>query len=492
MESPNYYTVLGIPRDANQEEIRKAYFNAARRLHPDINVSPGETEFFIGAKEAYEVLFDVKKRAIYDASLPHDKILNLPVSQKITFSRENLANSQDPQLVYALLEFSPITEILDEFPSPPLNLCLAIDRSTSMKGLNLDIVKATTIQLLGRLRKQDNFSLVVFSDEAETLIPSTRDGDISKFEARIQMLQTSGGTEIYNGLAAAFREVKQTYDPASINHIILLTDGRTYGDEDRCLELADEALKQRIGISGLGIGPDWNDLFIDELARRTGGSSIYVSNPKEIQQLLMDKFDKLWQIFAENVTIEFKEIENIKLRYAFRLQPELGLLALESPLNLGPLVRTGGLTILMEFLVSSTENTNVIELFEGQVIVNTANQRTPITNFPIRLNRPVRMNSSPPEPPPMEIIQALSRLTLYRLQEQARLEVATGAFDQATQHLQRLASHLLQQGNRDLARTVLLEAETIKENQSYSNEGDKRIKYGTRALLLSGSGEPQK
>lgn len=491
MDSPNYYTILGIPRDASQEEIRKAYFNAARRLHPDINVSPGETEFFIGAKDAYEVLSDVKKRALYDATLLPEKILNLPVSFKFTYSRENLANLHEPQLVYALLEFFPLTEKLEDFPSPPLNLCLAIDRSTSMKGQNLDIVKATAIQLLKRLRPQDNFSLVVFSDEAETLIPSTSDGEISKFEARIQMLQTSGGTEIYNGLAAAYREVKHSYNDSSINHIILLTDGRTYGDEDRCLDLADEAMKHHIGISGLGIGSDWNDIFIDELARRTGGSSIFVSNPQEIQKLLTEKFDNLWQIYAQNVTIEFKQTENVDLRYAFRLQPELGLLSLESPLNLGPLLRTGGLQILMEFLISSTENANMIELFEGQVIVNTATQRKPNTNFPIRLNRPVRMNSSPPEPPPLEIIQALSRLTLYRLQEQARLEVAAGAFDQATQHLQKLATHLLQQGNRELARTVLLEAETLKENRSYSDDGEKRIKYGTRSLLLSGPGESQ-
>jgi len=491
VNTPNYYSVLGLPRDANQEEIRKAYFSAARRLHPDMNVSPGDTEFFISAKDAYEVLSDAKKRAVYDASLPPEKIINLPVSEKITFSRETLSDMQEPQLVYALLEYSPNSENLDNFPSPPLNLCLAIDQSTSMKGLNLDIVKTTAIQLLRRLRPQDIFSLVVFNDRAEVLISSLKGGDLSIFEARIQMMQASGGTEIYNGLVAAYSEIKRSYDPAYINHIIMLTDGRTYGDEKNCLELADEAMKQRIGVSGLGIGSDWNDAFIDELARRTGGSSIYISSPQDIQRLLMQKFDNLWQIYADNITIEFKEIENVTLRYAFRLQPELGLLAIESPLHLGPLLRTGSLSILMEFLVSSTENANVIELFEGQVIVSTATHSRPISNFSIQLRRPVSMNVSPPEPPPLEIIQALSRLTLYRLQEQARLEVTAGAYDQASQHLQRLATHLLQQGNRDLARTVLLEAEIIKEKQTYSLEGDKRIKYGTRALLLSGSGESQ-
>ena len=491
MNFPNYYSILGIPRDANQDEIRKAYFSAARRLHPDKNISPGDTEFFIGAKEAYEVLSNEKRRALYDASLPPEKTINTPVSEKITYSRENLVNMQEPQLVYALLEFSPTIENLEDFPSPPLNLCLAIDRSTSMKGINLDIVKATAIQLLRKLRPEDIFSLVVYSDRAEVLIHPSRGGDLSKYEARIQMLQASGGTEIYNGLVAAYTEIKRTYDPAYINHIIMLTDGRTYGDENFCLELADEAMKQRIGISGLGIGPDWNDAFIDELARRTGGSSIYISSPQDIQRLLMMKFDNLWQIYADNITIEFKKTENIDLRYVFRLQPELGLLAIDSPLHLGPILRTGNLTILMEFLVSSTENANVIELLEGQVIVSTLTHSRPVSNFSIRLRRPVSMNTSPPEPPPFEIIQALSRLTLYRLQEQARLEVSAGAYDQASQHLQRLATHLLQQGNRDLARTVLLEAEIIKEKQAYSLEGDKRIKYGTRALLLPGSGDHQ-
>jgi Ca-activated chloride channel family protein len=292
-------------------------------------------------------------------------------------------------------------------------------------------------------------------------------------------------------LIAAYTEIKRAYNPACINHIIILTDGRTYGDEDSCLDLADEAIQQRIGISGLGIGSEWNDAFIDELARRTGGTSFYISRPQDIQRLLLEKFDSLWQIYSENISIEFKDNENVNLRYAFRLQPELGLLPNESPLHLGPLLRTGSLIILLEFLVSSTENTNVIELLEGQVVINTATHSKPVSDFSIRLERPVSMDVSPPEPPPLEIIQALSRLTLYRLQEQARLEVAAGAYVQASQHLQRLATHLLQQGNRDLARTVLLEAETIKEKQKYSDEGDKRIKYGTRALLQPGSGEFQ-
>jgi hypothetical protein len=49
-------------------------------------------------------------------------------------------------------------------------------------------------------------------------------------------------------------------------------------------------------------------------------------------------------------------------------------------------------------------------------------------------------------------------------------------------------AHLLAQGERGLAHTVLLEAENILQKKSFSQQGRKEIKYGTRALLTSGRG----
>src|SRR5437879_12212959 len=61
------YEILGIERDANDEDIRKAYRRLARQLDPDVNAEPRSEERFKEVAGAYEILSDPEKRARYDA-----------------------------------------------------------------------------------------------------------------------------------------------------------------------------------------------------------------------------------------------------------------------------------------------------------------------------------------------------------------------------------------------------------------------------------------
>src|SRR5574341_951267 len=67
MAKRDYYEVLGVNRDADEEAVKKAYRKLAMKWHPDRNPdNPKAEEHFKEAKEAYEVLTDPQKRAAYD------------------------------------------------------------------------------------------------------------------------------------------------------------------------------------------------------------------------------------------------------------------------------------------------------------------------------------------------------------------------------------------------------------------------------------------
>jgi Ca-activated chloride channel family protein len=486
--APDYYALLGVFRDATQEEIKQAYFEAARRLHPDKNQAPGETELFLDIQQAYEVLSDPSRRAKYDATLPDPDEKDSPIVSRILYSRKTLVKINEPQLVYALLEWKP-RQLEKEVVSPPLNICLVLDRSTSMQGESMDMLKAATIHLLNNLRQKDILGIVAFSDRAEVVVPASIYLDKRRTESQIRMMMPSGATEIYQGLKAGVNEVRRNFSPERINHIILLTDGHTYGDEDACLRLAEDVAKEGISISGIGLGDEWNDSFLDTLASKTGGSSMLITHPKDIQTMLERRFSQLSKVFAENNRLEFEIPEGVILKYAFRLHPNTMPLPPQSPMALGNILRDMPLSILLEFEVHPEAlKGNVATLLRGAFHAHIPTQATPPPPRRVRVVRPVTKEATP-EPPPHVMIQALANLNLYRMQEQAQEDAKQGRYESASRRLEHLATNLLSQGNPSLARTVILEAQHLKKMQTFTEKGRKHIKYGTRALLLPGEKE---
>ena len=63
----DFYQILGVPRDASQEDIQRAYRKLARTYHPDVNKDPGAEDRFKDISEAYDVLSDPQTRRRYDA-----------------------------------------------------------------------------------------------------------------------------------------------------------------------------------------------------------------------------------------------------------------------------------------------------------------------------------------------------------------------------------------------------------------------------------------
>jgi curved DNA-binding protein CbpA len=83
-EPKNYYEILGVPRSASSAEIKSAYYHLVRKYHPDLNQSdPACQDKFCRLTEAYEVLYDPERRALYDRD-----INGLPNSQPTPASQD--------------------------------------------------------------------------------------------------------------------------------------------------------------------------------------------------------------------------------------------------------------------------------------------------------------------------------------------------------------------------------------------------------------------
>src|SRR5512138_1469239 len=100
----DFYQILGLRRDATPEDIKRAYFEAAQKLHPDKNTAAGETELFLEVQQAYETLSNPNRRAKYDAVLPPEEKFQLPYQYDLIYSRSSLTHMAEPQMLYVILD----------------------------------------------------------------------------------------------------------------------------------------------------------------------------------------------------------------------------------------------------------------------------------------------------------------------------------------------------------------------------------------------------
>ncbi len=481
----DYYTLLGVPRNATPEQLRRAYREAAQRLHPDKNIAPGETELFLEIGQAYETLIDPESRKRYDselAELEEQLMADSPFHVNVMHSRSALLRIDEPQVHYTLLEIRPSANLPEV--RPDVNLSIVIDRSTSMRGARMDQVRSAVMAILRDLQPSDCASIVAFDDRAEVIVSQDQARDLSTARARLSLLQAGGGTEIAQGLSLGLDELHRTFAKDGVNHLVLLTDGRTYGDEEQCLELADQAAKNGISINGVGIGSEWSDRLLDDLAARTGGNVIFLNTPKAVTDLLNKIYDELSQIVAGQMRVDGGFSQYVDLRTAFRLVPEPMPLGDSLPMSLGNLPKGGFIRLLLELVIHPLLGLEEVTIANLHVSGNILGKDAGTQMLPLALAMDLT-DDLDGKPPPEPISQALNLLSMYKLQEKARHEAELGQVSQAARRLENLATQLLAAGEKDLAKAALNEAVQLTQARRLSTEGEKTLKYGTRALLLT-------
>lgn len=199
----------------------------------------------------------------------------------------------------------------------PMNLALVIDRSGSMDAPDkMPALKAALRLFLESLAPEDLVALVVYSDEAEVIVPAQPVGDGAWIQDAITRIEPGGHTNIHAGLVAGIREVDRAFDRRRNNRVLLLTDGIANAgvtDPAQIAAVAREANARGIFLSTIGLGLEFNDALLIELADQGEGGYAFVDDATEMERIFREQVAGLKQRVASDVTLTLRPAEGVRL-----------------------------------------------------------------------------------------------------------------------------------------------------------------------------------
>ncbi|MFO7168526.1 MAG: VWA domain-containing protein [Chloroflexota bacterium] len=408
-----------------------------------------------------------------------------------TLSRAVVGESDEQQLVYVLLEATP-EGLPAQLPKLPLNLCLVVDRSSSMRGERLTQVKEAVSRIIDQLGQEDYFSLVVFNDRAEVVVPAQRVVNKVDLKHAVGRVEAAGGTEMATGMALALQEIQRPMLARGISRIMLLTDGRTYGDESRCVEIARRAQRRGVGLTALGVGTEWNEDLLETMTASENSRARYIASAQDVVAVFADELKRMHAVFAQRVRLQLATRPGGMVRALDQVRPFIAPLAIaeETDLVWGAALGdwTGSETqgFLIELVIPP------LQVGEHAVLKLTLRYDMPGSSLRDQVAEDVVRLRVVPAAEATYLVDAtvkhwLERLMAYRLQSSAWQAVEAGRIEEATQRLKMASTRLFDAGEIALARTVEEEATRLLRSGAASEEGRKRIKFGTRGLIGHGS-----
>ncbi len=404
------------------------------------------------------------------------------VTLTCTWGRQPLPATGAPQLGYLLVEATPAAPLA---VAVPLNFCLVLDRSGSMQGAKLESMKAATKRVLELLTPQDVVSIVIFDDTVQTLVPATPATDQAALLAAVDQIVESGGTAMSLGMQAGQAELQKHAGPDRISYMLLLTDGQTWGDEAVCRTIAQGLGQSGARITALGLGAEWNEQLLDDLADATGGSSDYIAEPAQIDSFFQRAVRSAQGTAASEARLLLRLVREATPRAVHRATPTIANLGYQP-------IGDSEVAVKLGDLVYGQVNSVVVELMlparaVGSFRVAQAELHfTPIgTTAPQEVKQDLLLTFSADqsavayEPRVMNLVE---KVMAFKLQTRALAEAELGNIAGATQKLRAAATRLLDLGELDLAEKTSQQADQLEQGTALNAATQKELKYATRRL----------
>jgi Ca-activated chloride channel family protein len=400
-------------------------------------------------------------------------------------SKDALPVTNGEQAVYALVDIKAGGGA--SIGTMPSNIALVLDRSGSMDGEKMENLKEAVGYVVDRLADSDLVSVTIFDDQVEALVPSQPAKNRDEIKAKLAQVITRGGTQISDGLSAGLAEAKKGFAADRVSRVLLLTDGQTWDDEDACLQLADEAGKQGVAITSIGIGDDWNEKLLLQIAERSHGNSHWIQNPIAILDTFRQEVDGMQAIAATNLKLTGHMgggVRPVKIYTTAPMIADISSRAISSSTiqaDLGSLDAKTGQKVLIEARVPA-QKAGPFRLGQVEIGYDVPAAGLSRQSVKVDLNVAFAANAADAAKVNAEVMNLVEKVTAFKLQTRALTEAGAGNIAAATRQFQAAATVLLDLGEDELADAMEREIVSLKKTGTFTAAGTKRLEYGTRKL----------
>lgn len=210
-----------------------------------------------------------------------------------------------PSTLDVLIRIVPPAPELDLL-RPPLNICLAIDRSSSMRGKKIEYARQAASFAVQQLLTTDRVSVVVFDRAVSTLVNSTLAVDKLGILRQLQQIQPGYGTALHAGWQAAAVQVIKHFNPHYLNRVILLSDGFTSVGERNSHVIATDVYglaEQNVSTTTMGVGNHFDEDLLTAMARGGNGGYYYIQSPERLPIIFQTELQDLMATIGHSVTL---------------------------------------------------------------------------------------------------------------------------------------------------------------------------------------------
>jgi Ca-activated chloride channel homolog len=404
---------------------------------------------------------------------------------RCVMSKDALTVTGVEQAVYALVDIKAVSGGKPRVM--PANFGLVLDRSGSMDGEKMENLKEAAGYVVDHLNENDLVSVTVFDDQVETIIPNQPLKDREEIKSRLGLVIPRGGTQISDGLKVGLAEAGKGFSKDRVNRILLLTDGQTWDDEAACLTLADEAGRKGIAVTSIGIGEDWNEKLLLQLAERSHGNSHWIRNPIAILDAFRQEVEGIQSVAATNLSVTARMspgVTPVKVYTTMPMISDASTKAVDGQdimADLGSLDRRRGQAMLIEARVPP-QTAGKFRL--GQVEVAYDVPSRGITGQSVKADLFVMFTEDAAAAAKVnaEVMNLVEKVSAFKLQTRALTEAEAGNIAAATQKLQSAATVFLNLGEDELAEVTEKEILSLKRTGAFTAAGTKKLEYSTRKL----------